>query len=140
MMNIEFEKDEKKFKEMQKEWNDIPDALFMTHYELSAITSFDALSWRKFLTHPAVVDYFNEEMAVIQQTKLRTLINEADVNSKSTGLPQLINAIAGQLDRQTIHKEGPVFIYTYVPLNEQEKQAQNVRFEDADIIADITKE
>lgn len=137
-MNIEFDETEKLFKEMQDAWNTIEDAFFKTHYELSEETTYDALSWRSFLTHPKVTDWLNQEMSVVQQAKLRALMKDLDGNSKSTGLPQLINALSNQVDKTAKSMDGPIFIYTYVPLNEQEKHAENVRFAEADIIKDIT--
>ncbi len=138
-MNIEFNDTEFLFIQMQDAWNTIDDAFYKTHYELSELTAFDALSWRKFLTHPKVTDWLNQEMALVQQAKLRSLMKDLDNNSKSTGLPQLINALSNQVDKKTKNADGPIFIYTYVPLNKQEINAPNVQLAETDILADISQ-
>lgn len=137
MMNITFKEDEFLFSEMQDIWNQIPDAFFKTHYELSALSTFDALSWRKFLGHPAVVDWLNEEMSLVRQAKLRSLLKDLSGDTKSTGLPQLINALAAQEDKVTKNSEGPVFVYMMTPLNDQEENAPNVRHADNHALEDI---
>lgn len=138
MMNIIFGDDEQLFQKMQDEWNTTADAFFKTHFELAALTSFDALSWRKFLTHPAVTDWLNAEMRLIQQAKLRSLMKDLDSNTKSTGLPQLMNSLYGQVDKMEKKNDGPIFVYTYIPLNSQEVNANNVQIADNNAIKDIT--
>jgi hypothetical protein len=137
MMNIAFKEDEFLLQEMQDAWNQMPDAFYKTHFELSAETRFDALSWRKFLTHPAVVDWLNQEMSIVRQAKLRNLLKDLSSDTKSTGLPQLINALASQEDKVTKNTEGPVFVYMLTPLNDQEEHAPNVQHADHNALEDI---
>lgn len=139
MMDIQFNRDEILLQQMQDSFNKIDGAIYLDHYELSKMTEFSALSWKEFLTHPAVADWMAQEMRLLQQSKLRLLIRDIDSNTKSTGLPQLINVLSGQLENVKKKDDGPIFIYTYVPLNNQEKHAPNVRTAEDDIsLEDIT--
>ena len=46
--------------------------------------------------------------------------------SKSVGQAQLIGALNKQLKETQSAKEGPTFIYTYVPLSKEQEQAENI--------------
>lgn len=141
MMDIEFEKNEQIFAEMQAAWNSVKDAFFKDHYELSQLTPFGVLDWRKFYSHPKVVDWMAQELMMLQNAKLRTLMRDLDANSRSTGLPQLINTLASQAEKATKkNTDGPIFIYTYIPLNEQEKHSPNVQNNASDTPEDIFRE
>lgn len=141
MMDIEFDKNELLFAEMQESWNKVDDAFFKDHYELSKITGYDALEWRKFYSHPKVVDWMAQELMMLQNAKLRTLMRDLDGNTRSTGLPQLINTLATQTEKASKkNTDGPIFIYTYIPLNEQEKHSPNVQNKESDTSEDIFRD
>lgn len=102
------------------------EALHLSHYQLAQMTDItDALQWRAFLIDPRTADYIAQEMSIIRSAAINEMVQKAP-NSRSVGQSQLINALQ-KLDEQAAHKEGPVFIYCYVPLNEEQKEAPNVR-------------
>ena len=102
------------------------EALHLSHYQLAQQTDIrDALQWRAFLIDPRTADYIAQEMQIIRSAAINEMVQKAP-NSRSVGQSQLINALQ-KLDEQASHKEGPVFIYCYVPLNEEQKAAPNVR-------------
>lgn len=119
-----------KMDSMVDEWNKLTEAgkepFYLDHYELSELTSFDANDWKNFLRHPDVAQWLNEELEVLQQAKLRLLTKDLDSNSRSTGLPQLMNTLYNRIDQQKNTKSGPAFIYCFVPLNAHEEGAENV--------------
>ena len=102
------------------------------HYELADKTKFkDAALWKQFLTEPDVNDYIMQETAILQQAEFRNiLLNTARDNS--AGRAQLINAMMSVNNKQT-KKEGPIVIYSYVPLNEEQMKAPNVEINKKDI-------
>ena len=59
-----------------------------------------------------------------QIEEARILLKDVDTN-KNTGQAQLLNTLLNQT-KQNNKKEGPVFIYTQIPLNEAEQHAENV--------------
>lgn len=127
MMDIEFHDFEKELSKMQDVFNAIgQDALYMSHYELAdADTEGNTpIDWRTFLTDPRVQDYLEGELYLMQQASVRKMMRDID-QSKSTGQAQLLNTLIQQSDKAKI-KEGPIFIYTYIPLNEQEVHAPDV--------------
>ena len=63
-------------------------------------------------------------MNLIRNASINEIIHKAP-NSKSVGQAQLINALV-KIDEAAANKTGPVFIYSYVPLNEEQKYAPNV--------------
>ncbi len=100
--------------------------LYMNHYQLSECTNInDPIQWKMFLTDPKVVDYISTEMNIIRTAAINDMVHKAP-DSNSVGQSQLINAL-GKLDEKSTKKEGPVFIYSYVPLNDEQKYAPNVR-------------
>jgi hypothetical protein len=102
------------------------EGLYMNHYQLAQTTTIeDPLLWKAFLTDPKAVDYISTEMNIIRTAAINDMVHKAP-NSNSVGQSQLINAL-GKLDERSTKKEGPVFIYSYVPLNEEQKYAPNIR-------------
>ena len=102
------------------------EGLYMNHYQLAQATKIeDAIQWKMFLTDPQVVDYISTEMNIIRTAAINDMVHKAP-DSNSVGQSQLINAL-GKLDEKATKKEGPVFIYSYVPLNEEQKYAPNIR-------------
>ena len=114
------------FEECKKEYMALGEsALYLNHYQLAAQTHIkDALIWRWFLTDPQIADYISSEMNLIRTASINEIIHKAP-NSKSVGQAQLINALT-KIDEMAANKQGPVFIYTYVPLNNEQKYAPNV--------------
>ena len=105
-------------------------ALSLSHYQLAQMTDIkDAIMWKEFLIDPKTADYVASEMQIIRSAAINEMVQKAP-SSRSVGQSQLINALQ-KLDESAAHKEGPVFIYSYVPLNEQQKAAPNVRICDS---------
>lgn len=108
------------------------DALKANHYTLAATTPVqNAALWKEFLMETDVSDYINQETALLQQAEFRSiLLNTARDNS--AGRAQLINAMMSVNQRQN-KKEGPIVIYSYVPLNEEQMKAANIEINKKDI-------
>lgn len=103
-------------------------ALTMNHYDFAEISEVtdDPQEWKAFLQIEPVSEYITEEFNAIQDSELRKLILDIN-NSSSVGKAQLINALQKQLkEHANDQKTGPAFIYTYVPLNPEEQNAENV--------------
>ena len=125
MMDIKFNEDEDDMKDMQDLMNEIgQQALFMNHYELSAKTEISPIQWKKFLTDVRVAAFISEELELLKKSKVAIMLKDVDTN-KNTGQAQLLNTLLNQT-KQNNKKEGPVFIYTQIPLNEAEQHAENV--------------
>jgi hypothetical protein len=107
------------------------DALKANHYTLAATTTIhDPSIWKEFLMEQDVSDYISQETAILQQAEFRSiLLNTARDNS--AGRAQLINAMMSVNQKQN-KKEGPIVIYSYIPLNEQQMKAPNVEINDKD--------
>ena len=126
IVDIKFKETETKFIELQGLFNDIgQSALFLTHYELAEMTGESPIDWKQFLMDPRVSAYIAEELEMIKKTKVAVMLNTVDTN-KNTGQAQLLNTLLNQT-KGSDKKEGPVFIYTQVPLNDQEIKANNVK-------------
>lgn len=109
-------------------------AISMNHYDLARVTAIqDVQLWKKFLTDPEVSAYIEQEASILAQTELRKLAQDVS-DSRSVGQAQLINAMSKLTDTKST-KEGPIFIYTYVPLSKNQLQAENVVIEKEDIFA-----
>ena len=101
--------------------------LTMNHYDLAEVTSMnDPSMWKRFLQNEYVSKYINDEFTAIQDSELRKLIMNIS-DSTSVGKAQIINSLQKVLnDHAGDKKSGPAFIYTYVPLTENEQHADNV--------------
>ena len=111
----------------------------MNHYDLARLTNQkDVQLWKQFLTDPEVSAYIDQEAQILTQTELRKL--SADVSdSRSVGQAQLINAMSKLADTK-VTKEGPIFIYSYVPLSENQAKAPNVVLLEKDVFEESTPE
>lgn len=125
ILDITFKEEEIKFKELQDLYNSIGQrALTMSHYELAEETGESPIEWKKFLMDIRVASVIAEEFDMLKQSKVAVMLSTVDTN-KNTGQAQLLNTLLNQT-KKTDKKEGPVFIYTQVPLNDQEQHAKNV--------------
>lgn len=114
-------------------------ALYLNHYQLAAETHIkDPIIWKVFLTDPRIADYISSEMNLIRNASINEIIHKAP-NSKSVGQAQLINALV-KIDEAASNKTGPVFIYSYVPLNAEQKFAPNVALTPLEQITEKSEE
>ena len=126
IIDIAFKEEETELLRLQDLFNTIGTrALFMSHYELADETAESPISWKQFLMDPRVSAFIAEEMDMLKRSKVAVMLNQVDTN-KNTGQAQLLNTLLNQT-KSVERKEGPVFIYTQVPLNDQERHADNVR-------------
>lgn len=108
------------------------EALALNHYELADRTKFGTPAlWKTFLMEPEIKQYISTETAIIRNAELNKITSDLK-GSRSVGQAQLISALQ-KLDGQSETAEGPVFIYSYVPLSEDQKAASNVNILDHDI-------
>lgn len=105
------------------------DSLTMTHYELANTTAEpDPEVWKAFLKDPEMSEWIKEELDLLQSVELNKLMKNA-ASSRSVGQAQLINTFS-KLNVDKDAKEGPVFIYTYVPPSPEQKFAPNYKEDD----------
>lgn len=124
-IDIKFKENETDLKDLQDLYNGIgKDALFMSHYELAERTGESPIAWKKFLMDVRVSAFIEEELDMLKKSKVALMLSTVDSN-KNTGQAQLLNTLLNQTKTDE-RKEGPVFIYTHVPLNQQEQGASNV--------------
>lgn len=128
MLDIEFEEHEVAFKNMAMTFDLMGEkALYKTHYALASETEFEAEDWKTFLMDPRVNAKIQEEMRIIEGIKRRALMQDIDT-TKSPGKAALVKTMMDKEDKQKAKKkEGPIVIYTYIPLNSEEKHASNTR-------------
>lgn len=126
MIDVTFAEGDEDFAELLDFYNKIgQEALFMDHYTLSSISEYSPVEWKEFLQDPRVSAFIAEETELLKRTKAMSMLKTVDTN-KNVGQAQLLNTLLNQT-KETPLKEGPVFIYTHVPLNANEEKAGNVR-------------
>jgi hypothetical protein len=100
--------------------------LTMTHYDLAKKTEItDADLWKHFLLEQDVKNYIQTEVEILRTTEFNKMIKNVGDNQRSVGQAQLMSAL-DKMKLDSNHKEGPIFIYTYVPLSSEQAQAENV--------------
>ena len=104
----------------------------MSHYDLAENTEVkDPDEWKKFLLEQDVRNYIQTEVEILRTTEFNKMIKNVGDNQRSVGQAQLMSAL-DKMKQDANHKEGPVFIYTYVPLSSEQAQAENVEEADTD--------
>lgn len=138
-MGIQWGRDEEHFATMERIFLDFgKQALTWNHYDLSdkdkdlaGVPRFSPDLWKEFLVDQRVSNYINNEFEAIQSSELRKLIMDIG-SSRSVGQAQLITALSKIVDNMDRPDEDTKLIYMYVPLNDQQVQAENVQLLDID--------
>ena len=140
-MNFEWNDDEQDMQRCQTAFNELAmgEAIFMTHYELAAETGIPADVWKRFLQHHAVKEWMTGELNLFKEAQMKKLIRKSTTESKSVGTAQMLNALGKTMEDVT-RKDGPAFIYCYIPLNKEEMFAPNVVVLDRDIFMEEEEE
>lgn len=102
-----------------------PDVFYKNHWDLAKDTGITAQEWKHFLMLPAVAEYVSQELNMLIENQRRAILRDLNKNQRSVGTAQILNALDKVLSG-TNTRDGPIFIYSYVPLNEQERTAPNV--------------
>lgn len=132
MKFVDFPDDKAHLHKLVGEWNALEEGGFEPEtkdpYELQRITNIRAELWKEFLIQPAVIEELELDLRLKQRAKIAMLTNSLDSTSKSTGVAQLLNTMMNSYEKNDRTEDtGPAFIYTFVPLNDQQKNAPNVQ-------------
>ena len=114
----------------QDEFMKLPaeERIFMSHYELAETTRYGtAQLWKEFLMDKRVADWMQSETQLFKEAQMRKLIKNVTNNDKSVGAAQMLNAIGKTLEEEK--QEQNFFVYSHVPLTENEKHAPLTRSE-----------
>lgn len=132
---IDFKYETKKMNEMRDYFNkELPRSLYYTHYDLAAIAdspSHNSQEWKEFLMHPHTAAYISTEVQTLQQVELRKIVKDISSRSSSVGVAQTLSALMKALETGQV-REGPAYIYSYIPLTPDELNAPNVLIVDGD--------
>lgn len=124
---------DKKMQKLQDYFDELGESgLYLSYYQLAEMSGFPVDEWRTFLTHPKVNDWMTQEITLLRQTELRKLLQNVNEASKSPGTAALLKTLS-DANAKDVRKDGPVFVYMYVPLNDNEKNAQNIHSTGEDI-------
>ena len=125
-MNLKF--NDEFYEYMQNLFNqlDPEEAIFMNHYQLAHATGEPADKWKKFLMEPQVATWLQQELQLYKEYQLKQMIKNATDNEKSVGAAQMINSLQKLMTEGRV-KEGPIIIYTHVPLTEPQKQGSKIQ-------------
>lgn len=101
-------------------------ALTMSHYDLAEeVEGTTKDEWRDFLNEADVAEYIKNEMRIISDSIQKRMITDIVTGGdKSVGRAQIINTL-DKINDGVAKKDGPIFIYSYVPLDAQQEQAEN---------------
>ncbi len=112
------------------------EAFFKNHYDLSDLFDGTPLEWKEFLSDPELSDYIVTELNLIHQSEMRKLLRGISNKSSSVGTAQMVTALSKAIESGTI-KEGPAYIYSYVPLTPHESHGNNTRILTEDIFQEL---
>lgn len=101
-------------------------ALTMSHYDLAnEVEGTTKDEWRDFLNEADVAEYIRNEMRIISDSIQKRMITDIIAGGdRSVGRAQIINTL-DKINDEVAKKDGPIFIYSYVPLDAQQTQAEN---------------
>ena len=132
---MEFEWDDQEMLACQEMFNGLEpeDRIVMSHYELARATEQkDSAVWKRFITEPRVSQWIDSEMEIFKSSQMKKVIGNANEYGRSVGAAQMITALNKTMET-TKRKDGPVFIYSYVPLSSREIGVDNAQVLPRDI-------
>lgn len=112
-----------------------PEVFYKTHYELARLEDSPCQEprlWKEYITNPRISEYINREFDLINLAEMRKVTQGISKKSSSVGTAQTLTALMKMMEDKGT-KEGPVIVYTYVPLNPEEEHAPNAFKEKRDI-------
>lgn len=121
--------------ELQHFFSSIGDreAMFLDHYDMSQLDPNHSIEdWKKFFKHPLVADWVLEELTMYRDKQIREILRDAKHSEKSVGVAQMINALS-KLDLDQMSTNNKIFVYVYVPLDQEEMNADNVQIAPEDV-------
>jgi len=108
------------------------EALVMNHYDLNEVEKdIKVGDWKTFLMTQEVKDWIASELKLIHSSELNKLVENVST-SRSVGQAQLLNSLQ-KFTEENDKKEGPAFIYSYVPVNPDEEKAPNLQTNKKDV-------
>jgi hypothetical protein len=128
MIYIDWDDDE--FQKMHEfyEKNE-PTVFFMTHYEIAQLKESPVAvpsKWKVYITDPRVSEYISQELKLLQQVEINKLLKGISSKANNVGTGQTLNALI-KVAENTGVKEGPIFVYSYIPLSQEELNAPSVQ-------------
>ena len=108
------------------------EAITASHYDLAEeFPDYPVEAWRVFLEDDEIKRYIAKERSMLSDIELNKLLANASNNRGQVGMSQMITALtkAKQTEKE---KEGPIFIYNYVPLNPKQTKIKNVDYLEED--------
>jgi hypothetical protein len=105
-----------------------PEIFYMTHYDIATLDKNPvklASRWKTFITDPRVSEYISQEIRLVQQVETNKLLRGIAGKANSVGVGQTLNALLKMAESTSV-KEGPIFVYSYIPLSEEELNAPSV--------------
>jgi len=103
----------------------LPRSLTMSHFDLAEVCDGSTASgWKNYLSKPDVKKRIAEDMELVRKASLNQLIKDAG-DSNSVGKSQLMSSLV-TYGKQVAAKEGPVFIYSHVPLQHEAAYSPSV--------------
>lgn len=132
VLDLELHTDVEKHHKMLDVFNDIgQDALYMSHYELSEVSAYSANDWREFLFLPEVSEYITRETELLRDVEIKKLLKDISSKKGQVGTAQILTAL-NKIKETKTNKEGPAFVYCYIPLTTKEQEADNIIMLDDD--------
>ena len=85
--------------------------------------------WKSFYTDKRVQRWYEQELALLMQSKLHVLTRQAG-SDRSTATQQALQGLLKHIsENNNKSEENKIFVYTHIPLTRTEEHLENVRIE-----------
>lgn len=145
MINIKLKPGEQILEELISAYNSMytlqyPQILAMNHFELYQLSGrlHTVQDWKNFLMEPRLQNYFNDEQDLLVRNKISKLLSGIGDNNSTAQAQGLRDLMNQQKEKENSRNDETKFIYTFIPLSEQEEQNPNVNILQS--IPDVIKE
>lgn len=133
MIRFNFRNSQTRLLEIEVEFNKLfskhyPELLEWGPFQMAKhAPSVSVQEWKEFRLLNQVDQWYEEEMALLIKSKVMKMLNQAG-DTQSTGVAQTLTQTLNYLERnKDVIQDPTVYIYSFIPLTEEEAQAPNVR-------------
>ena len=133
---------DKQLEEMKEIYSQFcPGALTLNQYDLVAAigNGYTSDDWIEFFDTPQIKTWYEKQVDTMTRIAKTKALSQLGTNTgyKAVGTAQEFNALTKAMsDKESNINKGPAFVYTYVPLNDEQIQAPNVQIAKKDLFAD----
>lgn len=103
-----------------------------SHYDLHKNTGlFSPTEWKRFLTDERIVEWYKTERSMMLRAQTMSFLEKLSQGKMNTGDATILGKLLESEDDEQDAEADTIFVYSFIPLTEEERGAPNVKILDS---------